>query len=242
MKYLFSFMISFFFMINLSFAQGNLEGFFSKTDEFLKKYTQDGRVNYVGIARNATDLKELLDYIGTAPVGDFAENQKTAFYINAYNILVIDLVIQTVKGSSGNSPKSIDGFFDAQEHAVAGERLTLNDIEQKKLISPTQDPRVHFVLVCAARGCPKIASFAFRPNLLEDQLNQKTRMALDDPDFVKVSDTKKEIGISEIFYWYKDEFLKKYDSVRDFINAYRTEQLNSEYTLVKYTYDWSLNN
>ena len=133
-------------------------------------------------------------------------------------------------------------FFDVYEHNVAGERLTLNDIEQQKLITPTQDPRLHFVLVCAARGCPKIASFAFRPGLLEEQLKQKTQMALDDPDFIRVSTANQEIGISEIFYWYEDDFLKKYPSVKDFINQYRTEKLNPEFALVKYTYDWSLNN
>ena len=242
MRYLFSFIVLFIFTINLSVAQENLEGFFSKTDEFLKKYTQNGRVNYVGIAKNGSDLKNLLDYIAKAPVNDFTTNQKTAFYINTYNIVVIDLVIQSVKSSSNLSPKSVDGFFDTHENKIAGERLTLDDIEQQKLLTPTQDPRLHFVLVCAARGCPKIADFAFRPNLLEEQLKQKTTMSLDDSDFIRVNESKKEIGISEIFYWYKDDFLKKYASIKDFINTYRTEKLNPEFALVKYTYDWSLNN
>ena len=133
-------------------------------------------------------------------------------------------------------------FLIHYENKIAGERLTLDDIEQQKLLTPTQDPRLHFVLVCAARGCPKIADFAFRPNLLEEQLKQKTTMSLDDSDFIRVNESKKEIGISEIFYWYKDDFLKKYASIKDFINTYRTEKLNPEFALVKYTYDWSLNN
>ena len=242
MKHLFNLIVLLFAISNTLFAQENLEGFITKTDNFLKKYTQEGHVNYVAIARNSADLQDLLNYISKAPVSEFSMNQKTAFYINAYNILVIDLVIQSVKSSSNPSPKSIEGFFDTHKHNIAGERLTLNDIEQKKLIMPTQDPKLHFVLVCAARGCPKIANFAFKPDVLQEQLIQKTRMALDDSDFIRVNEAKKEVAISEIFTWHEEDFLKKYPSIKEFINTYRSEKLNSTYTLTKYTYDWSLNN
>ena len=111
MRHTFSFFVLFIFTINLSIAQENLDGFFSETDKFLKTYTQNGRVNYVSIARNGADLKNLLDFIATVPANNFTADQKTAFYINTYNILVINLVIQSVKSSSNPSPKSIDGFF-----------------------------------------------------------------------------------------------------------------------------------
>lgn len=224
------------------FAQNNLSEFISDTDTFLKKYTREGRVNYVGIAGNMTQINKLIDFIAKAPAGEFSENEKTAFYINAYNLLVINQIIQSVKNSSGKSTQSISGFFDAIRHRIAGEDLTLNELEQKKLILRIQDPRIHFVLVCAARGCPKIADFAFRPDQLDTQLEQRTQTVLEDPDFIRVSDAKREVAVSEIFTWYREDFLKKYASIRDFINAYRSEKLNPDYELVKYTYDWSLNN
>ena len=50
--------------------------------------------------------------------------------------------------------------FDSKKFQLAGEKLTLNQIEKQKL-KPEIDPRVHFVLVCAALSCPVLEAYQF---------------------------------------------------------------------------------
>ena len=50
------------------------------------------------------------------------------------------------------------------------------------------DPRLHFVLVCGAISCPKIASFAYTPENLEAMLEERTKLALNNDEFIQVND------------------------------------------------------
>ena len=39
--------------------------------------------------------------------------------------------------------------------------MTLNDLENERLRKPYNDPRIHFALVCAAKGCPGLSREAY---------------------------------------------------------------------------------
>ena len=64
-----------------------------------------------------------------------AESKK-AFYINAYNLIVI---YQVSKFYPLKSPLDKSGFFDKVKHQVAGEALTLNALELKTLVFTTKE-------------------------------------------------------------------------------------------------------
>ena len=236
MKYLFIVIVSFTAFVRLH-AQDDLSSFLSDTDKFLKKYVQSGDINYQALSKNNADLKPLVSFIAQASLENLSDLEKEAFYINAYNILVINQVIENYPI---NSPQAIGGFFDIKKHQVSNERITLNTLEKEKLLAATQDPRLHFVLVCAAKGCPKIANFAYLPDQLEAQVEERTRLALNDPEFIRVNESAKKAELSEIFTWYKQDFQKNGNTVLDFINQYRTQKLD-DYQIGSYTYDWTLN-
>ena len=61
--------------------------------------------------------------------------------------------------------------------------MTLNDLEAKKLRQPYHDPRVHFALVCAAKGCPRLNREAYVDNMLDAQLTVQARQVLPKPHF-----------------------------------------------------------
>lgn len=63
------------------------------------------------------------------------------------------------------------------------------------------------MLVCGAIGCPPIINAAYKPETLENQLQQQTKKALNNPNFIKVEG--KTVLVSEIFKWYKEDFVKK---------------------------------
>lgn len=220
--------------ISMTVAGQNIdEIFFNEADEFFKQYVVDGRVNYTSL-QTTGDLIPLIIQIEEADLKSLDKATKKAFYINAYNLHVIDLAL---KSYPVKSVQDIPGFFDKKTVVVGGRKMTLNTLEKEYLIKPFQDPRLHFVLVCAAIDCAPITRFAYTPTKLDDQLNSQTSLALNDPTFIRPSGDKTEL--SQIFKWYKGDFGKNELEIIRFINSYR-EILISDNTSY-YPYDWALN-
>ncbi|MEN7549542.1 DUF547 domain-containing protein [Rapidithrix thailandica] len=204
----------------------------------MEQHVEQGLVAYQALLTDRTELDELINLVATVSVDHLSQTQKKAFYINSYNLLVIKGIVNKYPVES---PLKIEGFFDKVEYRVAGEVMTLNDLENHKLREGIQDARIHFVLVCAAHGCPRLVNFAYRPEHLAAQLEQQTRQALNDRNFIRVDKRQKQVLISEIFKWYEKDFIKESGSVRKFLNLYRTEKIPSGFRLEYYPYDWSLN-
>jgi Protein of unknown function, DUF547 len=217
-------------------AQG-LSSFFDKTDQLLAAQVSKGLVNYKAIAANKTDLDELVNLLGNKQ--SFASTaEEKAFYLNAYNILVIKGLINAypVKG-----PLAINGFFDKQTWKINGANLTLNQIENDIVRKKYNDARIHFALVCGAQSCPPLPAYAYRPALLEAQLDKLTKQSIQNNNFIKVDYKKNTAAISKIFEWYKADFEKAKGSVLAYINAYLSKPLPNDATLTYYEYNWSLN-
>ena len=217
-----------------------LDLFFQDTDAFLKKYVKNGAVNYAAVKANKADIQKLIVEIEEMPVGKNPNVRSEAFYINAYNILVIQAI---AKQYPVKSPMDIDGFFDKKKHKIAEEYLTLNDIENEKLRKDYSDARLHFALVCAAKGCPKITNFAYVPDKLDAQLESQTKKAINDVTFIRVKTSSKLVLVSEIFKWYKGDFITGNDNqaLLDFLNKYRTDKISSTLKVDFYPYNWQLN-
>jgi hypothetical protein len=213
------------------------QSFFEKADIFLEKYVEAGKVNYQAIKQNTTELKSLEKQIDEQKLVDKSAVYKKAFYINAYNILVISSVVDAYPIAS---PMDVTGFFDANKMVVAGEKLTLNDIENKKLRDVYKDPRLHFVLVCAANGCPKIINTSYTTDNVDRLLDERTKIAINDAMFIRQDSRTNTLQVSEIFKWYADDFGGA-NQIRNYINQYRNPQIPEHYTLSYYEYDWTLN-
>lgn len=210
--------------------------FFKDADVFFKSYVQDGHVNYNGIQQNTASLSHLLEQASgiTVTVSNPAEYQ--AFWINAYNLSVIQGVLTNYPLAS---PLDVKGFFDTKTYSLGGTTLTLNELENKKLRAKFDEPRFHFALVCGAKGCPPLIPEAYMPETLDAQLQRQTVLALNSPSFVKVS--KEKIALSEIFKWYKEDFVKNNSNEIDFLNRFRREQVPATTKIEYYSYDWRLN-
>ncbi len=221
-----------------SLAQTSLNEFLDKTDALLKAHVREGLVDYPALVKNPSKLEALTRYIAQAKPQDWNAAEQKAFFINAYNVTVMKGIVDNYPTQS---PQAIGGFFESKKYPIAGEKLTLNELEKEKLLKPTQDARLHFVLVCAALGCPKIAPFAYRPDQLDAQLDEQTRLALNDPNFIRVDSEAGQAKISEIFTWYRSDFVSKEQDVRGFINQYRVEAIPDNFKIGSYTYDWMLN-
>lgn len=217
----------------------DLTSFINRSDTFFQKYVANGKVAYKTIKSNQSEIQNLYQDINTMDISKAGSEEKKAFYINAYNLIVI---YQVSKYYPLKSPLDQSGFFDKVKHQVAGEPMTLNSLEIKKLILEYKDPRIHFVLACAAVSCPPLANFAYTPSKLESLLTVRTKSALNDPNWLRVNKVEKKVEVSKLFEWYKKDFsMNEANSILDFINKYRSSPIPSNYVISHYEYNWALN-
>ena len=216
-------------------AQSIDQAFFNRVDNLLKNNVTNGLVDYDALQNNK-NLETIIKEIGSADLNGLDDASKQAFYINAYNLNVINKVAQNYPTASVMEK---GGFFDGDKIEVANQKLTLNQLEKEKLLATYGDARYHFVLVCGANGCPPITNFAYTPGQLESQLENQTQLALNDNNFIKVS--SEAVSLSEIFKWYASDFGKNKEEVIAFINKYRNNKISTSTKIKYYNYDWSLN-
>lgn len=209
--------------------------FFTKTDSFLKKNVSNGKFDYQSIKNESALLNDILEIASKIDLTKENTNTTKAFWINAYNLSLIKAIVNKYPVKA---PTDITGLFDKTTFTIAGKKFTLNDIENKMIRAKYNDARVHFVLVCGANGCPPIINVAYLPETLEEQLNKQTKLALNNPNFIKVDTASKKVALSQIFEWYKDDFGK---NTIDFINQYRNVKIETKSKISYYAYDWTLN-
>ncbi|WP_157781076.1 DUF547 domain-containing protein [Hymenobacter sedentarius] len=207
---------------------------------FLAKFVDtEGNVNYAAIKRNPLELQGLLKRVAAFDAATAPLNDRKAFYLNAYNLSVIG---QVVANYPLESVQKVPGFFDKNLVSVAGEQLTLNDLETKKLRQPYADPRVHFALVCGAKGCPRLRRAAYEGNSLDAQLTIQAQQVLQDPAFIRVDDKARKVHLSQIFKWYEADFKASGKTRVAYINQFREgKKIPATYAVDYYPYDWSLN-
>ena len=210
------------------------------TSTFLAKFVNaEGNVNYAAIKRNPLELQGLLKRIAAFDAASATPTDREAFYLNAYNLLVIG---EVVAHYPLESVQKVPGFFDKNLVSVAGEKLTLNNLETQKLRQPYADPRVHFALVCAAKGCPRLSRAAYVGNQLDAQLTIQARKVLQDPSFIRVDANGHKVQLSQIFKWYEPDFKASGKTGVAYVNQFREgKMIPTTYTVDYYAYDWALN-
>lgn len=231
-------------------------------DRLLHAYvTDEGWVDYAGLARERGALNRFLEVLGTVSPNGFKDNtERLAFWVNSYNAFTLADALDTVYGKH-QSVRQVGGFFDGRRHLVAGEHLTLDEIEKHG--RDLHDPRIHFAIVCASTSCPKLQRFAYTGQALNSQLDQAASQFLGDRNRGLRFDPKNnELYVSPIFKWYAGDFTGSSGSagilwarvkatvsgneLLDFIARYATAEVSNRIkqnppTLHYFEYDWSLN-
>jgi hypothetical protein len=213
------------------------EGF----DKVLRANVRDGQVNYPGV-QAMPEFKAYIDALA-APVKLASKSDKLVYYMNAYNALAMQGIID------GLSPSSFLGrqrYFKSKEWKLAGENITLYNLEHK-IIRPLNDARIHFGIVCASTSCPKIRNEAYTAAKLEAQMQDNARVFINDTSRNKFNKEKKTAQISEIFKWFAEDFVADSGSVQKYIAKYVADAdvakglANDEYKISYLDYNWNLN-
>lgn len=220
--------------------------------EALARYAPKGEVDYAGLRQSGL-LQGPVDALAAAPLPADKAGQM-AFWINAYNLLTLDLVadhwpLASIRDLDGGDPWSKRRFM------VAGRSLSLNDIEHK-ILRPMGDPRIHAAINCASRGCPPLPATPFTAAGLDAQLDAATRAWVQGGG-VKVDATAKVVSLSMIFDWFGEDFLptpgegppgqsgKKAAALRfalPYLRPAEAEVVRAGGYTVRYApYDWAVN-
>lgn len=167
--------------------------------------------------------------------------QRLAFWINAYNLLTIDLI---VRSGERESIRNQGGLFTSvwRKHSwrVGGDAYTLHEIEHE-LLRPMGEPRIHFAINCASVSCPDLRAEPYVPRRLEQQLAAQEERFLNDPQkgVQRLGDGR--VKVSRIFDWFGDDFGGE-SGVRRLVAGYVEGRSADAVRIVDYLdYDWSLN-
>ena len=173
--------------------------------ELLANFVIGGQVDYAGLQANRRQLDSLLKNIATADIDSATADQKLAFYINAYNLITLRSIVDAYPVKS---IKDIDGVWDKQKWPVAGEAVTLNQIEHDILRQQFAEPRIHMAVNCASIGCPPLASTPYRADSINLQLDRASRRFCADSSYNWIDTASGRAHLSSIFDWYGDDFVK----------------------------------
>lgn len=204
----------------------------------LAKNVANGRVDYQGVAAMRADLDLFLEHIATTGVPK-AKAKAMAFYIDAYNALVLRAVLDA------GQPKSVldvNDFFEAKTHRVAGRKVSLDQLEKEILNPLAQDPRTHMVLVCAARGCPVLDPRPYTGSDLERRLEEATTRYVRSNVGARVQG--ETLSLSKIFEWYAADFGGQDGAVafvRRRLQRQKDAALGETPKVAFFDYDWRLN-
>ncbi len=211
----------------------------------LRVFVNDqGEVDFHGLANNPTDLKAFVDYIArfspdSAPARFPTKESRLAYHINAYNALSMYNVIDS------GIPKSLSGltkvrFFGFKQFPIGGKTMSLYTYEND-VIRPMGDERVHFALNCMSVGCPRLPKGPFTAAGLDEQLDREARRFLAEPRNLRVIPERKTVHLSEIFKFYKEDFLRRSPGLIAYVNRYAREKIPEDYEIDFIDYDWTVN-
>ncbi|MDX1469307.1 MAG: DUF547 domain-containing protein [Acidimicrobiia bacterium] len=221
----------------------------------------DGRVDHSGlqpflesVARGGlgevSSLSEeldvyLKDLASVAPDG-LHPDASLAYWINLYNASAVRLGIEAWM-SGRDSVLRVRGRFRRPVATVAGEELSLDDIEHGK-VRRFKDPRIHGALVCGALSCPSLRASPFTESDLDSQLDDQLRSFLSGGG--AVSDGDGGVRLSRVFLWYGSDFVRPHRMptflpssrarVARALRPWLPEELASAEVVGYQDYDWGL--
>ncbi|MBF2053317.1 MAG: DUF547 domain-containing protein [Candidatus Sericytochromatia bacterium] len=193
------------------------------------------------------------------------EAHKLAFWINLYNVLVMDGILAL---NVQRSVKDVPRFFQRVAYQIGSEVFSLDTIEhgllrrnrkiywfqrhplasgdpRQRWMLASVDPRIHFALVCGAKSCPPIG--VYQAEQIEDQL-ELAASGFVNSENVQLQPEQKRVLLSKIFDWYGADFGTRPQLLQWIANRLRDPQQqdwlkqNAQKVRIDWQpYDWQLN-
>lgn len=218
--------------------------------QVLTRYAAPSGVDYAALKANPDTLNAYLnelDQVSEAQFRAWPRPEQLAFLINLYNATTIKLVVDHYPVSS---IRKIGGLFRSpwklEVVRIWGQDATLDWLEHGFIRPQFKDPRIHFALVCAARGCPPLRLEPFVASKLDNQLDDQGRRFIAQSEKNRFDSATRTLHVSPIFKWYREDFIARDRTLAQFLKPFfppaQATLLDQPGLRVDHTaYDWSLN-
>lgn len=207
------------------------------------------RVAYGAVSES--DRAALDGYIArleAVPISAYRRDEQMAFWINLYNAVTVQVVlehypVESIRDIDISPGLFSDGPWGKELVGVEGEELSLDDIEHRVLRPIWRDPRIHYVVNCASIGCPDLRPEPYRSDRLEDQLDAAARDYVNDPRGARIDDDA--LTVSSLYRWYQEDFGGSEPAVLEHLARHAepalARALGGFSEIDGYRYDWRLN-
>ena len=162
-------------------------------------------IDYAKLKSKRALLDRHVDWLATAEPGK-TDAERIAFWINAYNALTLERVLETRPVEGKYKVTDIKDFWDGRRWTVAGRKVTLDGIEHEILRVEFREPRIHFAVNCASRSCPPLRSAPYRAGTLDADLTQAARAYLGDKSQNRFDAAAQRAEVSHLFKWFRGDF------------------------------------
>lgn len=220
-------------------------------DSFLARYVVSGHPSGINLVRygevtfrDIIALDSYIEELQSVPVSYLNRGEQIAYWINLYNSLTVRLILEHYPL---DSIKDIRRPWKRKLASIEGIPVSLDDIEHRILRPIWKDNRFHYVLNCAAKGCPNLLPVAFTARNAEAILDRAARDFVNHSPGARVEGGK--IHTSTIYRWFMEDFGGSRRKVVEHLLRYAEGELRGELNRMlekgrirlKYHYDWSLN-
>lgn len=177
------------------------------------------RVAYAKVRRDPEWAALVADLGASKTRVPTARDEALAFWINAYNILVIETV---ARGYPIESIRDIGSpiwpVWKHREIAVAGKPRSLDEIEHE-ILRPMGEPRVHAALVCASVSCPSLQREPWTAGRVEAQLETALQAWLQNPHKgLRIDRKAGKVWLSKVFDWFREDFGEDRTALLSFVS------------------------
>ncbi len=213
-------------------------------DAYLVTENEDGvnRLDYRRALAGQGVLATYLEDLQAVDPASLGEDEALAYWLNFYNAGMIQLILARGEFDSVFTDRIY--HFLTPHFQVAGQPLSLDNIENAVIRVQWDEPRIHYGLNCASFSCPNLQPQVFSGGTLETQLEAAARAYINHPRGVAGVEGRRVV-VSEIFDWFKEDFGGTDQSVIDHIKLYAEPDLAAELEAARrlrvQSYDWALN-
>ena len=218
----------------------------SALEALLRNHVDDeGWVDYERLQANAPDLDAYIKAVARAPFNEMGRDEKLALLINAYNAFTLRLILDYYPLKSiYDIPE--DQRWEAARWNVGGNIWSLSQIEHEQIRSKFVEPRIHFALVCAAAGCPRLRDEAYLADQLDEQLEDQAEHFHAHGRWFRFDEKTGIVELTQIYNWYGGDFVQAGGSVLEYAARYSSQlagalKAGREPSIHWLHYDWSLN-
>ncbi len=193
-------------------------------------------------------LDGYIQALAATVVRDLARAEQLPFWINLYNALTIQVVLDAYPVASIRDIDISPGLFAKGPWGktllrIEGEAMSLDDIEHRILRPIWRDPRIHYAVNCASIGCPNLQPRAFTRANTEALMTVGARDYVNHRRGVRVGGGG--VTASSLYSWFKSDFGGSDAGLIAHLRRHAMPDLNAELARARsigdHGYDWSLN-